>query len=137
MSSRFSKLLLIATAAAFCGLFSGCAGITDPDTSMFAPHKWDEIFRNRENFAKIRVKMTKQEVLEIMGEPVKGEVFCQDNIWWYYTKTCWNDFMTTRDECTPVVFNEQGLVEGYGAAYFRKHYDYTSWSDKAVKKVLE
>lgn len=137
MKNKITKFLLIAATAAMSGLFSGCA-VVDPDTSMLAPHKWDEIFRNRENLGKLRVKMTKQEVLEIMGEPIKGEVFCEDNIWWYYTRTCWSDFMTTRDECTPVVFDkETGRVEGFGVDYFRTHYDYVTWSGKAIKKVLE
>ena len=136
MSSRITKILLISGAVAICSLFSGCA-VIDPDTSLLAPHKWDEISRNRENLAKLRVKMTKEDVLSVMGEPIKGEVYCEDNIWWYYTRTRRADFMTTRDECTPVVFDENGKVEGWGSSYFRTHYDYAAWSNKAVKKVLE
>ena len=137
MKNRMSKLLLLIGAVLFTGLFSGCA-VVDPDTSMLAPHKWDEIFRNRKNLDKLRVRMTKQEVLEVMGEPIKDEAFCEDNVWWYYTRTCWTDFMTTRDECTPVVFDkETGLVEGWGVTFFRNNYDYSSWNDKIIKKVLE
>lgn len=136
MKNRISKLLLIAAAAVLSGLLSGCA-VIDPDTSMLAPHKWDEIYKNRENLNKLRVKMTKDEVLQIMGEPIQGEAFCEDNVWWYYTRTCWTDYVTTRDECTPVVFDKEEKVEGFGTTYFRTHYDYMSWSDKTVKKVLE
>ena len=35
------------------------------------------------------------------------------------------------------VFDENGKVEGWGSSYFRTHYDYAAWSNKAVKKVLE
>ena len=136
MKNRISKLLLIAAAAVLSGLLSGCA-VIDPDTSMLAPHKWDEIYKNRENLNKLRVKMTKDEVLQIMGEPIQGEAFCEDNVWWYYTRTCWTDYVTTRDECTPVVFDKEEKVEGFGTTYFRTHYDYMSWGDKTVKKVLE
>ena len=136
MNTRLSKLLLLIGAVAVSGLFSGCIAF-DRDTSMLAPHKWSEIERNRENLGKLRVKMTKQEVLEIMGEPVKGEVFCSDNVWWYYTRTCWTDYMITRDECTPVVFDENGLVEGWGTLFFRNKYDYKLWTDNAVKKALK
>ena len=130
------KFLLVFAAVLSCSIFSGCA-LIDKDTSIFAPHKWGEIFDNRENMAKLRVKMTKEEVLEIMGEPIKGEVFCEANVWWYYTRTCWNDFMTTRDECTPIVFDEDELVEGWGSTYYRNRYDYVVWSEKAIKQVLE
>ena len=129
-------MLILLTAVSVCGTLSGCA-LVDKDTSLFAPHKWDEIFRNRENLAKLRTKMTKDEVLQIMGEPIKGEVYCEDNVWWYYTRTRWNDFVTTRDECTPVVFDEDGLVAGWGITYYRNQIGYVQWTDKAVKKVLE
>ncbi|MBE6405801.1 MAG: outer membrane protein assembly factor BamE, partial [Lentisphaerae bacterium] len=97
MNSRISKLLVLIGAVAISGLFSGCIAF-DRDTSLLAPHKWDDIERNRVNLGKLRTKMTKQEVLEIMGEPIKGETFCEDNVWWYYIRTTWTDFVTTRDE---------------------------------------
>lgn len=137
MKNRFSKLLLLIGAVALSGLFSGCIAF-DRDTSMLAPHKWSEIKRNRINLGKLRVKMTKQEVLEIMGEPLKGEIFCNDKVWWYYTRTCWNDFMTTRDECTPVVFGEDDdLVEGWGVTYYRNNYDYRLWPNKVTEKAIK
>ena len=136
MNTKLTKLLLLIGAVAISGLFTGCIAF-DRETSMLAPHKWSEIERNRANFKKLRVKMTKDEVLAIMGEPIKGEVFCSDNVWWYYTRTCWTDYMTTREECTPVVFDEDGLVEGWGTTFFRNEYDYRLWSDDAVKKVLK
>ena len=136
MNTKLTKLLLLIGAVAISGLFTGCIAF-DRETSMLAPHKWSEIERNRANFKKLRVKMTKDEVLAIMGAPIKGEVFCSDNVWWYYTRTCWTDYMTTREECTPVVFDEDGLVEGWGTTFFRNEYDYRLWSDDAVKKVLK
>lgn len=136
MNTKLTKLLLLIGAVAISGLFTGCIAF-DRETSMLAPHKWSEIERNRANFKKLRVKMTKDEVLAIMGDPIKGEVFCSDNVWWYYTRTCWTDYMTTREECTPVVFDEDGLVEGWGTTFFRNEYDYRLWSDDAVKKVLK
>ena len=136
MNTKLTKLLLLIGAVAISGLFTGCIAF-DRETSMLAPHKWSEIERNRANFKKLRVKMTKDEVLAIMGDPIKGEVFCSDNVWWYYTRTCWTDYMTTREECTPVVFDENGLVEGWGTTFFRNEYDYRLWSDDAVKKVLK
>ena len=137
MNTRLTKLLLLIGAVAVGGLFSGCIAF-DRETSMLAPHKWSEIERNRANFKKLRLKMTKEEVLAIMGEPIKGEVFCNDEIvWWYYTRTCWTDYRTTRDECTPVVFDEDGVVVGWGTTYYRNEYDYKSWSDDALKKALK
>ena len=45
-----------------------------------------EISRNQKNLAKIRKGMTKKQVLQIMGEPVKGEAYCSDRVFFYYTR---------------------------------------------------
>ena len=73
-----------------------------------------EIERNQKNLAKIRKGMTKKQVLEIMGEPVKGEAYCTDNVFFYYTQQSWMDGMVMRDECTPIAFDEFGRVIGWG-----------------------
>ena len=73
-----------------------------------------EIERNQKNLARIRKGMTKQQVLEIMGEPVKGESYCTDNVFFYYTRQSWMDGMIMRDECTPIAFDEFGRVIGWG-----------------------
>lgn len=85
---------------------------------------WDpEIVKNRENLPKLRKGMTKDEVRSVMGEPVKGTKYSEKNsdIWFYYTGFRWSDCMITKDECTPVVFNKKGKVEGWGQEYFKEH----------------
>ena len=76
-----------------------------------------EISRNQKNLAKIRKGMTRQQVLEIMGEPIKGEVFCTDRELFYYTRQSWMDGMVMRDECTPIVFDDYDRVLGWGPDY--------------------
>ena len=73
-----------------------------------------EIERNQKNLARIRKGMTKKQVLEIMGEPVKGESYCTDNVFFYYTRQSWMDGMVMRDECTPIAFDDFGCVIGWG-----------------------
>jgi len=76
-----------------------------------------EIERNQKNLAKIRKGMTKKQVLEIMGEPVKGESYCTDNVFFYYTQQSWMDGMIMRDECTPIAFDEFDRVIGWGPGF--------------------
>ncbi len=76
-------------------------------------------YRNRENFAKLRTGMTKQQVLEIMGEPESEETFNSPDIWFYQVRTVWADALTTEDECAPVVF-KNGVVTGWGNEYYSK-----------------
>ena len=73
-----------------------------------------EINRNQKNLAKIRKGMTKKQVQEIMGEPVKGEAYCTDKVFYYYTRRNWMDGMIMRDECTPIAFDEFDRVIGWG-----------------------
>lgn len=76
-----------------------------------------EIERNQKNLAKIRKGMTRQQVLKIMGEPVKGEAYCTDKVWFYYTRQSWMDGMVMRDECTPIAFDDFDRVIGWGPDY--------------------
>ena len=73
-----------------------------------------EISRNEKNLAKIRKGMTKKQVLEIMGEPIKGESYCTDKVFFYYTRQSWMDGMVMRDECTPIAFDDFDRVIGWG-----------------------
>lgn len=97
------NLVLFLTAGALTVLLSSCF--------------YAEIERNQKNLAKIRKGMTKQQVLEIMGEPVKGEVYCNDKEFFYYTRQSWMDGMIMRDECTPIVFDDFDRVIGWGYDY--------------------
>lgn len=74
---------------------------------------------NVENSKKLRVGMTKSEVLAVMGEPVKNESFSRPDIWFYYFNTNWIDGFVTEDECFPVVFKD-GKVAGWGNAYYTR-----------------
>ena len=98
------KLGLMLTVAGTGILLSGCGYFSQ--------------FDNFENSAKLRVGMTKEQVKNIMGEPV-DEVFCKPDLWYYYIKTQWHDGLTTRDECMPVVFKD-GKVAGWGNEYYNR-----------------
>ena len=57
--------------------------------------------------------MTKAQVLAIMGEPVKDEIFTKPDVWFYFIEPVWVDGLTTEDECMPLVF-ENGKLVGWG-----------------------
>ena len=84
-------------------------------------------YENFENSAQLRVGMTKEQVIQIMGEPL-DVTFAQPDVWYYYINTRWNDGQTTIDECMPVVFKNSKLV-GWGNSYYnqekllKKQYD--------------
>ncbi|OGV47790.1 MAG: hypothetical protein A2X49_08375 [Lentisphaerae bacterium GWF2_52_8] len=88
---------------------------------------------NREKLRSLSVGMTKQEVIKIMGEPNKNEVYNTPDIWFYYTNPKWSDGAVTRDECTPLVFENDRLA-GWGSDYYKVNYEFKDWSEKAIKE---
>ena len=82
---------------------------------------------NFENSSRLRVGMTKEQVKEIMGEPLQ-ENFSKPDVWYYYIETRWHDGQNTIDECMPVVFKNNKLA-GWGNAYYKQL--------KLVKKSYE
>ena len=73
--------------------------------------------RNVENSKKLRVGMTKSQVLNIMGRPIEDENYSKPDVWFYYVNTVWADGLDTRDECMPLVF-ENGRLTGWGNHYY-------------------
>ena len=84
----------------------------------------EEAQRNLANLSKLRKGMDKKQVLAIMGEPVKGEAYCNDKTWFYFTQSRWMDGLITRDECTPVAFDYFDRVIGWGKEYNTGVYDF-------------
>ena len=78
---------------------------------------WSVIKRNIENSRQLRVGMTKGEVLEVMGEPIRDESFCKPDLWFYYIEMVWGDGLVTEDECMPLVF-ENGKLIGWGNNFY-------------------
>ncbi len=74
---------------------------------------------NVENSKKLRIGMTKSEVLTIMGRPAENEAFHRPDVWFYYFNMNWGDGFVTEDECFPLVF-EDGKLAGWGNAYYTR-----------------
>ena len=74
--------------------------------------------RNNENLTELKRGMSKPEVLAIMGEPLKKEIYNTDNTWYYFTQVKWSDGMITKDECTPVFFKDNKLA-GWGQIEYK------------------
>lgn len=100
---------MCAVALLLAGLFSGCSSMP-----------WEEAARNIEHSKRLRVGMTKQEVLDVMGPPVSDELFSTPDVWYYFIQTVWMEGLTTEDECMPLVF-EDGKLAGWGKLFYT-HY---------------
>ena len=94
-------------AAACMALLAGC----------WTP--WGEISDNVDNSKQLRVGMTKEQVLQVMGEPLTDESYCQPDVWFYYWNTIWHDGLVTEDECIPLVFKD-GKLAGWGNPFYTR-----------------
>ena len=92
-------------------------------TAVLSSCACKEMETNMANLATIRVGMDKEQVLKIMGPPVAGETYCSDKVFYYYTNQRWMDGLVTRDECTPIAFDDYGKVIGWGPAFNTGVYD--------------
>ena len=80
---------------------------------------WGEISDNVDNSKQLRVGMTKEQVLQVMGEPLTDESYCQPDVWFYYWNTIWHDGLVTEDECIPLVFKD-GKLAGWGNPFYTR-----------------
>ena len=92
------KILSIVSVVAVVFL-SGCA--------------WKEIDKNLTNSTKLRRGMSKEQVVLVMGEPLKNQKFADDNKWYYRDQVRCFDGQCTGDECMILVFEDDKLI-GWG-----------------------
>ena len=94
---------------------------------LFCSCALQETAVNRKNMEQIRVGMTQDQVRQIMGEPLTNESYHRTGLWYYYTNTQWFDGVVTRDECTPFVFDERGILLGFGIEFLQKNFQMGNW----------
>lgn len=92
---------------------------------MFLLVSCTDAYRNRQNAEKLKIGMTKDEVVAIMGEPIKDERYCKPDVFFYYADPQWSDGNMTSDECMPLVFEKDKLV-GMGKDFY-KFYRQKDW----------
>lgn len=81
-----------------------------------------EAERNRGNLLKLNVGMTKDQVLAVMGEPYKSEMYLADGkpleFWLYLTEgKSIGDPRLTDSHFTPLAF-ESGILKGWGRNFY-------------------
>lgn len=98
-------------------IFTWCAVLCC--IGLLAGCSWSEARRNLDNARALRVGMTKEQVLAVMGEPIQDEIFTRPDVWFYFIEPVWVDGLTTEDECMPLVF-ENGKLIGWGNEYYAR-----------------
>ena len=98
-------------------LFCLCGALLLLASAVGCATPWGTSSSNITNSRALRVGMTKSEVLQVMGEPIRDERFAAPDLWYYYIETVWLDGLVTEDECMPLVF-ENGVLVGWGNDFY-------------------
>lgn len=96
---------------------TGCVISVDGDGEYNHHSEWDREHKNRREIAKLETSLSVSTVKRRMGTPDFNELHQREGdeyqVLYYRTNRREGDGMTTKDECTPLVFKNGELV-GWG-----------------------
>ena len=119
------KTLLLCTMLASSLALSGCViSIGDKDSSFYGADWQEREQRNRDFISNLSVGVSRSSVLAELGAADFTELTTSNvgtiQTLYYRTQRIEDDGVTTKDECTPLVFVD-GSLTGYGAAELAKY----------------
>lgn len=105
---------------------NGCVvAVGGNDSPDFYSHHQDHEYENRKKISQLLVSMSYRDVYDKLGVPDFNETYTQDNeniqVLFYRTQKLNDDGITTKAECTPLVF-KNGIL--------------ASWGEKAYQAIL-
>lgn len=111
------KTLLLLTALSAPVLLSGCIISVDGERNH-ASSEWEaREYNNREHISKLKTGTSFETVLTTMGVADFNELYERNDgvvrVLYYRTNRAAKDGITTKQECTPLVF-KNGMLVGWG-----------------------
>jgi len=115
-----SVILPLALASSF--LLTGCVvSVGGGSDSHYSTDAEEREYNNRKHIAKLEAGMTYESVLRKMGVADFNELYEKQEgtyrVLFYRTQRTMGDGITTKDECTPIVFKNSSLVGWGDSAY--------------------
>ena len=99
---------------------TGCYG--DPvHRTMKYQSLQEEMLRNNKNLMTLRIGMTQEQVLQHLGPPERSEGYQWGAAWLYRTAMTSGVYGTEDGDFTPVVFDENRKIVGWGRNFFAEH----------------
>ncbi len=103
-----------------CFIFVGCVG--DPlHRTITYSNLQSVIKRNNENLLRMKIDMSKAETKDLMGQPERSEGYAWGSAWLYRTAMTSGVYGTADSDFTPIVFDQDGKVLGWGRNFFVEH----------------
>lgn len=119
-ASTMTKAIAVALATTMSVMFPGCVGSPVHETLTYNRVQ-SEISRNNKNLMTLRIGMTHEQVLQHMGQPERSEGYQWGAAWLYRTAMTSGIYSTADSDFTPVVFDENGKLVGWGRNFFTEH----------------
>ena len=115
-----SIILPLALASSF--LLTGCVvSVGGGSDSHYGTDVEDREYNNRKHISNLETGMSCESVLRKMGVADFNELYEKQDgtyrVLFYRTQRTMGDGITTKDECTPIVFKDSGLVGWGDSAY--------------------
>lgn len=74
----------------------------------------------------MKIGMSQEQTMELMGEPEKSEGYIWGSAWFYRTAKTVEIYKTSDSDFTPIVFDGEGKVIGWGRNFYtdvRRRYE--------------
>ena len=114
------RTLTIAVAILTSLMLSGCIGSPIHETTTYNKRQSD-ISLNNKNMMALKIGMSQEQVLQHMGQPERSEGYEWGSAWLYRTAMTSGVYGTADSDFTPVVFDEEGKLIGWGRNFFTEH----------------
>lgn len=116
------KHLALAVALISPFALSGCVISVGGDDGHYSSDWEDREYNNRKHVSQLETNMTYESVVRKMGVADFNEMHEKDNhtfrVLFYRTQRTMDDGLTTKDECTPLVFKD-GMLVGWGNSAYQ------------------
>jgi len=107
--------------ALFCILLVGC-GVGSPVHQTSTYNKRQSVIEhNNKNLLLMKIGMSKDETMKLMGHPELSEGYDWGSAWLYRTAMTSGVYGTSDSDFTPIVFDQDGKVIGWGRNFFTEH----------------
>ena len=104
----------------FSMLLAGCVG-----SPIHSTLKYDsiqkKIKRNNDALLELQAGMMRDQVQEIMGRAERSEGYPWGSAWLYRTAMTSGIYGTADTDFTPVIFDQNGILQGWGRNYFEQY----------------
>jgi outer membrane protein assembly factor BamE (lipoprotein component of BamABCDE complex) len=102
-------------------VFSGCLVGTIPGDTIAYNKRQSIVSRNNKNLITLKIGMSQDQVLQNMGQPERSEGYEWGSAYLYRTAMTSGIYGTADTDFTPVVFDEKGILVGWGRNFFTEH----------------